>query len=599
MKQSLEKHKNTIKKLVLLGLAYITGLALSLVSGYGVTGIDILVPCLTVFAGVVYYKAAAVMQKKDLKYVFPVGLIFALTVVVGSRIDMDDKLFADFSIMDLGMYPFLALFFTAVAAILFPFSDKIREAAAVTEQENGISSNLAGKIVNICKSHPYQALFLLYVVCYLPYYLTFFPGNCGNDTWKSLNMVEGNIGWSNHHPVLYTGAMYVVRKLTSFLPLTGSVAVFSFIQMLAMAAALAWLTVRILKKNVPVFCKIFAVMVFAFHPFIGMYSVYLTKDVYFSIIMLILLMKIYDVVEKKGEILAKPAECIKLSVLFLLASMLRNNGMYIAIVMAVIFLILYKKYWKQILLLFICAIGLFQIWKGPVFKALDIEMQSFAEAASIPLQQIGYVLWEGESFSEEDMEFLEELMPVEKIKEVYTPGLSDPVKFNEEFDDAFFNENKGRFLEVWWNGCQDHFGSYVKAYLMQTSGYWHYGETNSVCTQGCTENDLGVEQIDVIRNITGISLEPLFEKLVLAGRKAPLVCILGSMAMQMWMVVLLILQYIRSKNAKQMIWLLPLVILWGTIMLATPASCLLRYLYSIFLLWPFMIAEFFAADTVA
>ena len=128
---------------------------------------------------------------------------------------------------------------------------------------------------------------------------------------------------------------------------------------------------------------------------------------------------------------------------------------------------------------------------------------------------------------------------------------------------------------------------------MQTVGYWHYGETNSVCTQGCTENELGVAQVDIIENITGISLEPVFEKLVLAGRKAPIVCVLGSMAMQISMVFLLILQYVRRKCAKQAIWLLPLVILWGTIMIATPAFCLLRYLFPIFLLWPFLLAEFF------
>ena len=103
-------------------------------------------------------------------------------------------------------------------------------------------------------------------------------------------------------------------------------------------------------------------------------------------------------------------------------------------------------------------------------------------------------------------------------------------------------------------------------------------------------------QIDVIDNITGISLEPIFEKLVLAGRKAPIVCVLGSMAMQMFMVLLLILQYVRSGNAKQSIYLIPLVILWATIMVATPAFCLLRYLFPVFLLWTFMIAEFFVPD---
>lgn len=579
----------------LLFLSYLTGISLAMVSGYRITMIEWIVPCLMVFSGVVYYKAYNLVSKKELKYVVPAGFVFALTVVVGSKIDMYEMTFADMSLLDFAVYPFLGLFFTALLLHLFAFSDRVLKInlESVKKQTTVTGKGLETVIAKI-KAHPFFSLFLLYTVCYLPYFLTFFPGNCGNDTWKSLEMIEGNIPWSNHHPVLFTGAMFVVRKLTGFLPLPGSVAVFSFIQMLALAATLAWFTARILRMKVHVYCKIFAVMMFAFHPFVGMYSVYLTKDVYFSIIMLFLLMKLYDIVKTKGEMLAETKECVKLSVLFLLASMLRNNAMYVAIVMAVIFVFLYKKFWKQILLIFVCAIGLFQIWKGPVFSAMDIKMQSFAEAASIPLQQIGYVLWEGGTFSDEDMAFLEELMPVEKVKEVYRAGLTDPYKFDEEFDDAFLNENKGQFLKVWWNGCQSHFASYVKAYLMQTCGYWHYGETNSVCTQGCTENNLGVKQIDVIKSLTGFSLEPLFEKLVLAGRKASVICMLGSMALQMYMVFLLILQYIRRKNAAKVVWLLPLTILWGTLLIATPAFCLLRYLYIVFLMWPFLIAEFFS-----
>ena len=190
-------------------------------------------------------------------------------------------------------------------------------------------------------------------------------------------------------------------------------------------------------------------------------------------------------------------------------------------------------------------------------------------------------------------------MPVEKVKEVYQPGYTDPYKFDEEFNDTFLNDNVGAFLGVWWNGCKEHFGSYVKAYLMQTVGYWHYGETNSVCTQGISENTLGVEQVDVIQQLTGISLEPVFEKLVLAGRKAPLVCMFGSMAMQMLAVFLLTIQYGRRKKAVMMVWLMPLMLLWVTIMIATPAFCLLRYLFPVFLLWPVLIAEFFVADVPA
>lgn len=608
MKKIIERYKNIFQIGILAGVSYGTGMSLALVSGYGITGIEWMIPCLMLLAGVIYYKAAEVLgivvwkneiqsdllvSKKELKYCLPAGFLYALTIVAGSKIEIYDGIFHEVSIMDFLVYPFLGLFFSTLILLMFAFSDSVNAGEAKSKENAPLKEGVISKIAGICKKHPSIVLFVFYLICYLPYYLTFFPGNCGADTWESLSMAEGLIPWTNHHPVLFTGAMMVVRRLTGFLPLTGSIAAFSFLQMMAVAAVLAYLTLRILRTRVHIICKIFAVGMFALHPFVGMYSIYLSKDVLFSVIMVLLCMKLYDVISGKGELLAKPVECVKLSLLFLLSSMLRNNGMYIAIIMAVIFLFLYKKYWKQILILFACAIGLFQIWQGPVFKTIGIEKQSFAEAASVPLQQVGYVLWEGDTFSEEDMAFLEELMPVEKVKEVYQPGYTDPYKFDEAFNDDFLNDNVGKFMGVWWNGCKSHFGSYVKAYLMQTVGYWHYGETNSVCTQGCTENKLGVEQIDVIQNITGISLEPVFEKLILAGRKAPVVCILGSMAMQIFMVFLLIIQYVRRKNVRQAVWLIPLIILWGTIMIATPAFCLLRYLFPLFLLWPFFIAEFF------
>jgi len=613
MKKEITRYKKISYIGVLVGLSYLTGLSLALISGYGVTGIEWIIPCLMLFAGSVYDKAARLLgiavqkkekrsgastAKKELKFCIPAGFVYALTIIAGSKIEIDRGIFHEVSIMDFFVYPFLGLFFTTLLLLLFAVSDRVSAAIDDNKEEVLAEKGMEGKIIDTCKKHPYAVLFILYLICYLPYYLTFFPGNCGKDTWESLFMVEGLIPWTNHHPVLFTGAMMVVRKLTEFLPLTGTVGVFSFLQMTVVAAALAYLTLRILRTRVHVICKIFSVGMFALHPFVGMYSIYLSKDVLFSVIMILLSMKLYDVSAGNGELLEKSAECVKLSVLFLLSSMLRNNGMYIAIIMAVIFLLLYKKYWKQILILFVCAIGLFQIWQGPVFRAIGIEKQSFAEAASVPLQQIGYVLWEGDTFSDEDMVFLEELMPVEKVKEVYQPGFTDPYKFDEEFNDDFLNDNVGEFFCVWWNGCRNYFGSYVKAYLMQTVGYWHYGESNSVCTQGCTENELGVEQIDLIQNITGISLEPVFEKLVLAGRKAPVICMLGSMAMQIFMVFLLIIQYVHRNCARQSIWLIPLVILWGTIMIATPAFCLLRYLFPIFLLWPFLLVEFFKEATV-
>ena len=571
MRNFLLENKNAVKNIVILGLSYLTGLGLAMTHEYSVTGIEIVVPCLMILSALVYYKAFGLCEarwdasvtgtkrtlfKWDIKISCVVGYIFALTVIVGNRIDFYENEFYALPLTHIVLYPFLGLFFSAVVMVLFSYRDKWSQSVCVNPgQAADITSGRgdvqqSGKEIGIIKwikKHPFFALWILNVICYLPYYLKFFPGNCGNDTWLSMDMIVGNKPWTNHHPILFTGAIMVVVKATAFMnSLTASVGVFSFIQMISLAATLAYLETRICKAKVIWPCKAFAVLMCALHPFVGMYSIYISKDVYFSQIMVLLCLKMYDVIKHNGEEFGKAKECVKITVLFLLSCMLRNNRMYISVIMAVIFLFLYRRYWKQILIVFVCVIGLFKIWQGPVFVSLGIEKQSFAEAASVPLQQIGYVLCEEKEFSAEDMAFLEELMPVEKVKEVYQPGFTDPYKFNEAFNDDFLNDNVGEFLGVWARGLVPYFGDYVKAYLHQTLGYWHFGATNTVCTQGCTANDLGVAQVDVIETVTGISLEPIFEAAVLAGRKAPGVCILGSMAMQMWMVFLLMIQYARS-----------------------------------------------------
>ena len=46
MKSWLCKNKSIVKNIVILGLAYVTGLALAMVHGYRITGIEVIVPCL-------------------------------------------------------------------------------------------------------------------------------------------------------------------------------------------------------------------------------------------------------------------------------------------------------------------------------------------------------------------------------------------------------------------------------------------------------------------------------------------------------------------------------------------------------------------------
>jgi hypothetical protein len=419
-------------------LSYLTGIALARISHYSFTRIDIILPCLMALGAVVYYHAGKQEYKKEGKYVLPISFVFALTLVVGSKVHVDEETFESFGALDVLALPVLTLLFSAVLVLLLNYTDQRRE------------------------GHPSEVsrfrLTVLYSLCYLPYYLTFFPGNCGADTFESVNIALGNQPWTNHQPVLFTVLIkLIVDLIKGFLGLRGSLGVFSFIHMVVFAAVLSWLTCRIMKTTAPVWVKLFTAAFFALHPIIAMYSIYLTKDVIFGEILVILIMKLYDLAESRGELLKSPKFCLQTGALFLLSAMLRNNGLYILLGMTVVLLVVYAACRKQILLMALTVICLYAVWQGPVFRTLGIEKQSFAESASIPLQQIGYVIWTDGNVGEEEAAFLDQLMPLEKVKQVYNPGYTDSYKFDEEFDDAFLNDHVGEFMQVWWKLLEESF----------------------------------------------------------------------------------------------------------------------------------------------
>ena len=62
-----------------------------------------------------------------------------------------------------------------------------------------------------------------------------------------------------------------------------------------------------------------------------------------------------------------------------------------------------------------------------------------------------------------------EILPYEKLDENYNPGLSDPVK--SSLNDAVFNEDKGRYIKLWFELLFNHTKTYVAAFLYNTYGY--------------------------------------------------------------------------------------------------------------------------------
>lgn len=443
------------------------------------------------------------------------------------------------------------------------------------------------------ESHTYQMIwkqcFLLTIVLlvlWLPYYLTFFPGIFGSDPIESIRMGSQGVPWTNHHPILYTAYIKIfVLLFQNTLGINGALGLMIFVQQCILAGTFSYCISFMWKRGIAKWVLISVVLFVSINPVVAVFSVYATKDVLFSASMLLLLLKLYQLQEKlTSGARVSVYDWTGLTIISLLVIFLRNNGSFIVVGTCLYLIYIFRKEWKTIgcmlLVVFCCII----LQKQVLFPVLQVEEGSFAESLSIPLQQIGQAVVDGARMTEEEEAFLNQLMPLERMKEVYQAGYTDTIKFDEQFNDAFLNEHKMEFIKVWFGMLPDNFTSYVKAYLLQTAGYWDISQTESLTIYGVVENEFGIKQVDVIEKIAGHSVQSIIEKLVLVCRKLPVLCYLTNMAMMLfgsWIVA-----FCLQRKKQSIIWLIPLWICWGTVMIAAPASCKFRYMLPMYLALP-------------
>ena len=574
-------------------MAFATAIAIAMVSDYGITGIELMIPCVFALCFILYnkitklftgeYKATAI---SDLKFTCSLGVIMAIAYVVGSKIDLDERVFNPFGAVDVIYILFLIPFFVSILHIVFFSADEGKLKINNTDPDSSTSVRV----------WPKAAVYsLVMLICWLPYYLTYFPGGIGNDDFECAKMCLGKIPWTNHHPVFFTAILNIFIKLVGGTDLSAAFGVMAFCQMfllsIVLSLVLLWLEYRHAKRG---FIYV-SLGFFSLHPIVAMYSIYITKDVLFACIVVLLALLLLDIcraVHDNHEHLNHRSVWIMLTVLSILTIISRNNGIFMICALAVSMFILLKHYRKQILIAFIIVFVINGLYKHAIWPAMGIEKQSFVESASIPLTQIAYTIYTDGYINTDDKEYLESIMPFEDVKREFSPGYVDTYKFSGSFNSDIIDKDPARLIKTWANLLRDNFGRFVEAYLFETCGYWHYGISNTVATEGVQPNDLGIAGIDVIEIVSGYSMRGVLTKLVLIARKLPMLCLLSQMAVEFLAIILVTGQYIRRKKIIYVVAMIPFIALWISIMIATPAYCLFRYMCPVFFLWPMLVREF-------
>lgn len=428
------------------------------------------------------------------------------------------------------------------------------------------------------------------------WFLVFAPG-CGmNDTLNALMSAYR----SNNQPIAYQMLIWYGVKIFKYLSedMTWAFGCVVLIQMFfcayVFASLLVWVANKGVQKNI---LKIF-ILYYSLLPIIADYSITLVKDTLFAVFLLAFVALLYDIVNSNGEYLKNNRNFIKTIMVLLGVCLFRNNGVMVCIASLVVLLFMKNGCKKRVFSLIILCL-LINIGTG-YFEQIRFNSDvKFREALGVPIAQVGAVLNDpNANFGEEDVENLNQVLPIDIWRENYRPSFADKVKFDGNFDNEWLNENKTLFIKTWFHLLTENFPMYVKAYICHSYGYWGIlpyppDMTQSYFTKinnNTSEDSIWGEfcSINHLQNqsMLPIELNNVLDKIFKMAVKINMLCTPGLI---IWIIFLCITILLGEGMYRACVPYLPIIFTWGTMMIASPASLIYRYSYYLVLTLPIVV----------
>ena len=435
----------------------------------------------------------------------------------------------------------------------------------------------------------YLVSFLLILIAWLPYVLAYFPGGVYVDTFSSIisaySMDDHGLQFvNNHHPILYTmlwrGAILLGRALGQ--GLFFSAGFFLTIQTLAMASLLAYLVTWVRKKGLGVWMTLAVQALLMFFPLFPLYAISLWKDTPFSLALLLFTMCVADYILERNSIRLKNTKYLfYFSLLGILVSFTRNNGKYVVFLTMLLLVLLRLRRWKEykkMFLSFFLLLSVISVVQGPVYDKLNFNVDTPTESLGIPLQQMCYLVYYDYDLSEEELDYIESIVSIESIKELYKPCIFDSVKwYAPDFKGNDIQQDPAQFLKCYTNLMLEHPIGGIKAYLLATAGFWapNIAGNDGYAQTWMWANEYGLEGTDLLEQWTGHTIRGWI------SNQKPLssgffLLLLIYTAFLLW----------AGGNFRKTLILLPATANWLTVMAATPIACSMRYVYILVLLVP-------------
>lgn len=412
--------------------------------------------------------------------------------------------------------------------------------------------------------------FLLILALWLPVFLAAGPLKISEDSSSVISEALGNLALSDQNPVLYTiiTAVFLKPFNSIGMVMVGAYA-FGLFQICAIAAILAYSLYYIEKAGCHRIFVWFGILYFTLTPVFALNAMTVWKDIPYNAVLLLLMIKLYEVAKTKGEILKDRKYTISFAVICILTCFLRGNGFFIVVGTGVALFLALKPHRRYILLLFIPLLLAVKVIQGPVYSAIGIKGLGVEEAQAMPLQMVARAVIDGTQLTQRQEEIISGIMPIDKLKEVYVSSSVDFIKFSEHFNSSYFQKNNKEFLLIWLQLAPKNIKSYVSAWLGETVGYWQLGfGGDAALSNDMFNGHEGIFYKDVIKKFTGFNAADWF----FARREFISLAVFSFLA--------LFTAFYKASRERYLYILpvLPLLFTWVGLMVGAPTYCSFRYM---------------------
>lgn len=409
-----------------------------------------------------------------------------------------------------------------------------------------------------------------------------YPAVGCNDAITQINQIKSGI-YTNHHPYWHTMVIKMCLDLAELIgaDINVGVAIYSVWQILLVAFCFAYAVMTLYQGGFSRIIVLASAAVFLLAPYNISFSATIWKDTPFGVVVLLFLVALYRVLYQVGK-------NQKLNYLMLFLGSLgfglwRSNGWPALVVSFVILIPFFFRSQKKLFIIIGAAILASWAMKGPYLEAVGVKQPDLVESLSIPVQQVARTICDGGNITDAEYEALSKIVDLEEVPELYLDYISDPIK-NEIRDknQPYFEENALDYLKIWIDIGIRNPESYVHAWIDQTKGYWNGGYYFWVTTKGMPENVLGIRDYN-LRN----PIQYLYYRYIFDTQEVPCLNPIYSIGVHTWLLVMIFV-CAALKKRKMALLCVPVIMLIGTLLVATPVAYEFRYAYGMFTALPFL-----------